>query len=92
MGIRDYLRIITCDAYAAYDTVVKESVGMICVSNCLSPAPRRWVYALEVIHPGGYTDEQLMELPEVKALLLIQEVFRKDTPLKKLSTQKSGRR
>ena len=45
------------------------------------------MYALEVIHPGGYTDEQLKELPEVKALILIQEIFRKDTPLKKLSPQ-----
>lgn len=87
LGIRDYLRTITCDAYAAYDTVAKESDGKISVSNCLSHARRRWVYALEVIHPGGYTDEQLKELPEVKALILIQEVFRKDTPLKKLSPQ-----
>ncbi len=87
LGVRDYLRTITCDAYAAYDTVANESDGKISVSNCLSHARRRWVYALEVIHPDKYTDEQLMELPEVKALLLIQEVFRKDTPLKILSAQ-----
>lgn len=53
LGIRDYLRTITCDTYAAYDTVAKESDGKISVSNCLSHARRRWVYALEVIHPGG---------------------------------------
>ncbi|MDY2837404.1 MAG: transposase, partial [Bilifractor sp.] len=43
MGILDYLRTITCDAYAAYDTVAKESDGKISVSNCLSHARRRWV-------------------------------------------------
>ena len=77
-----FLRTITCDAYAAYDTVAKESDGKISVSNCLSHARRRWVYALEVIHPGGYTDEQLKELPEVKALILGRRSV----------TQKSGRR
>ena len=29
----------------------------------------------------------MKELPEVKALILIQKVFRRDTPLKKLSPQ-----
>lgn len=87
LGIRDYLRMITCDAYIAYDTERDGSNGKIDLSRCLSHARRRWVYALEVLHPNKYTDEQLMELPEVKALLLIQEVFRKDTPLKSLSAE-----
>lgn len=87
LGTRDYLRIITCDAYVAYDTERDESDGKIDLSRCLSHARRRWVYALEVLHPNKYTDEQLAELPEVKALLLIQEVFRKDTPLKALSAE-----
>lgn len=87
LGIRDYLRMISCDAYIAYDTERDESDGKIDLSRCLSHARRRWVYALEVLHPDKYNDEQLMELTEVKALLLIQEVFRKDTPLKSLSAE-----
>lgn len=92
LGIRDYLRMVTCDSYVAYSTAENESDGKISLSHCLSHARRRWVYALEVLHPGKYTDEQLAELPEVKALLLIQEVFNKDTPLKRLSADERQKR
>lgn len=92
LGIRDFLRIITCDSYVSYKTAEAESKGKISVSCCLGHARRRWVYALEVIRPDKYTDEQLMELPEVKALLLIQDVYLKDTPLKQLPCEERLRR
>lgn len=84
LGLRDYLRVITCDAFVAYKTIESEDRN-IKVSGCMMHVRRRWVFAFEVLPANRYTDEQLEELIEVKALLLITDIYVQESLLKDLS-------
>ena len=55
------------------------------ICGCLMHARRRFVSALSVLSPKGLTEEQLRQLPEVKGLTLIGEIYHADEPLKALS-------
>lgn len=48
-------------------------------------ARRRFVDALSVLSPRGLTEEHLLQLPEVKGITLIGEIYHADEPLKVLS-------
>ena len=76
--------LITCDAYCAYQTLERENCGTISVSGCLMHARRRYADSLSLINKAGLTDEQIAELPETKALLLIGKIYAADEPLKQL--------
>lgn len=84
---RDFHGYITCDAYCSYHVLEKERAGEIHVTGCLMHARRRFADALSLVNKSGMTQEQLEELPETKALLLLGRIFDADGALKALSAE-----
>lgn len=72
---------ITSDAYCSYDTLEKEYPD-IHGSGCLMHVRRRFFYASLLIRIKGKTPEVFRNLPEIKALALIDEINDADRPLK----------
>lgn len=83
-GFRGFL---TSDAYVSYDVLEKEAGGEITSTGCFMHCRRRFVQAILVLG-RKQTDEKIYsELPEVKARMLIDEIYEADTPLKDLSAE-----
>lgn len=76
---------LTSDAYVAYYTLRDMMDGMIILCGCLMHARKRLVEAVDVMTiPKDMPLEERLELPEVKALLLIAEIYYAEKPLKEL--------
>ncbi|MBQ9032664.1 MAG: IS66 family transposase [Parasporobacterium sp.] len=88
---KGYRGICTCDAYAAYDLMEKESNGAITVSGCWMHCRRRFVYALVTAVDKNMDPGQVAALPEFSALDKADAIFDADTPLKKLDAKERGR-
>lgn len=88
---KGYKGICTCDAYAAYDLMEKESNGAITVSGCWMHCRRRFVYALVTAVDKNMDPGQVAALPEFAALDKADAIFDADTPLKKLDAKERGR-
>ncbi len=88
---RGYRGICTCDAYAAYDLMEKESNGAITVSRCWMHCRRGFVYALVTAVDKNMDPGQVASLPEFATLDKADAVFDADTPLKKLDAEERGR-
>ena len=80
-GDAGYTGNITSDAYCSYGILETENAG-IQVSGCLMHARRRFHYAAALVNIKGISPETLLELPEFKALALIDEINDADVPLK----------
>lgn len=76
---------ITCDAYISYHVMEEESEGRILVTGCLMHCRRYFAIALFVNDLSGLTDEQIMEMPEVKVLILIREIYIEENKLKDMT-------
>ena len=76
---------LTCDSFSAYPSFANGSEGSVTLCGCFMHARRRFVDALSVLSPKGLTQEQLHQLPEVKGITLIGEIYHADEPLKVLS-------
>lgn len=89
----DYVGKIICDAYCAYKVYGQEHKGTVVICGCWMHSRRRWAEALRVRNVKGLTEEQINELPEAKALLLIKAIYQEESKLRKLSPEKrqSGR-
>lgn len=85
-GDNDYTGVITSDAYCSYETLAKEYEG-IHGSGCFMHARRRFHYAAMIIRVKDKTAEMFRELPEIKALSLIDAIYEAENPLKKLPSQ-----
>ena len=72
---------ITSDAYCSYDVLEKEYAD-IHGSGCLMHVRRRFFYAALLIRVNGKDPETLRDLPEIRALSLIDEINDTETPLK----------
>ena len=72
---------ITSDAYCSYDVLEKEYAG-IHGSGCLMHVRRRFFYSALLIRVNGKDPEALRNLPEIRALSLIDEINDTETPLK----------
>jgi hypothetical protein len=66
--------MLTCDAYSSYNLLEKESGGKIRITGCLMHVRRRFFQAF-LLRASGISEEQAMELPEYKAILLIAEIY-----------------
>ena len=76
---------LTCDAYTAYPCIDDESNGLITLTGCFMHCRRRFVEALLVLNLKGLTDEQIRNLPEAQAILLIREIYLAEDTLKEPS-------
>ena len=74
---------ITSDAYCSYDTLEREYPA-IHGSGCLMHVRRRFFYASLLIQVRGKTTEAFRDLPEIKALALLDAINEADRPLKVL--------
>lgn len=83
---RDYSGVVSSDAYISYDLLEKEADGQITNTHCFMHSRRRFVTALLVLRlkNSSMTREQMEELPECKAIHLIDAIYESETPLKKL--------
>ena len=78
---------LTCDAYSAYPCYAGESNGLIVLTGCFMHCRRRFVEAILILNLKGMTDEQILALPEAKAILLIREIYLAEGQLKNLSPE-----
>jgi len=75
---------LTCDAYSAYPCYAGESNGLIILAGCFMHCRRRFVEAILILNLKGLTDEQILDLPEARAILLIREIYLAEGQLKDL--------
>jgi len=78
---------LTCDAYSAYPRFADESNGKVILTGCFMHCRRRFVEALLILNLKGLTDEQIHNLPEAHAILLIREIYLAEGELKDLSPE-----
>ena len=77
---------ITSDAYSAYGTLEKEYPD-IQGSGCFMHARRRFYYAAMLSGAGRKGGGPVRDLPEVRALSMIDEIYDADRPLKAMPPQ-----
>ena len=78
---------LTCDAYSAYPCFADESSGRILLTGCFMHCRRRFVEALLVLNLKDLKDDQVIALPEAKAILLIREIYLAEEKLKELTPE-----
>ena len=81
-----YHGVITCDAYASYLTLEKEAEG-ITTSGCWMHARRRFSYAAQLIRGKKLSEQEILTLPEMQALALIDAINEADKPLKEMAPE-----
>ena len=77
---------ITSDCYCSYDILEKEYAD-IRGSRCLMHARRNFYYAAMLVKVKGKPQEELNELPEFRALILIDAINDAEQPLKNVSQE-----
>jgi transposase len=83
---KEFLGYITCDAYVSYQVLEEERNGLITVTGCLMHCRRYFAEAFFVNDVVALSDEQLLELPETKALMLIRNIYHEENQLKGLNS------
>lgn len=89
---KNFKGVITSDAYCSYQTLEKEQKGDIIATGCLMHARRRYADALSLIDISELSAEQVSDLPETKALILLGKIFDADGELKNLPLEERERR
>lgn len=82
---QDFIGYITCDAYISYQVLESENPGSITVTGCMMHCRRMFAIAFFVQNVSSMTDEQVMDLPETKILMIFAEIYAAEKPLKCLS-------
>lgn len=82
----EFLGYIICDAYISYQ-VIESECGGITVAGCLMHCRRYFAEALFIMNVADMSEEELAALPEIKALLLIREIYAEENKLKDLSSE-----
>ena len=85
---------LVSDAYSGYSALEKERGGLLSVCNCWMHCRRMWAKAVLVMEQGieEIPVEQLAECMPVRGLLLSNEIFQADTPLKDLPADERKKR
>lgn len=84
-GPDSLVRVITCDAYCAYQTFEKEMDGRLTVTGCWMHLRRRFYNALTLADTKGLSREQIDSLPESRAIALIAAIYKEEGRLKTLT-------
>ena len=82
---KEFMGYITCDAYVSYQVLEEERGGDITVTGCLMHCRRYLAEAFFINDISSMSNEQLLEMPETKALLLIRDIYLEENKLKDLS-------
>ena len=84
---QDFIGYITCDAYISYQVLESESGGNITVSGCLMHCRRYFAIAFFMNDVSSMTDDEIQELPEMKVLMKIAEVYSVENTLKDMTAE-----
>ncbi len=87
---QDFQGFITCDAYCSYHVLEKEKQEVVTVCGCMMHLRRRYADSLALIDKTGLSEEEIRQLPETQALLLIGKIYDADEALKNLSAEERG--
>lgn len=79
---------ITCDAYISYQVLEKENPETVTTAGCMMHARRYFAIAFFIRPLDEMTDEQILDLPETKALMKIREIYAVENRLKDCSPEK----
>ena len=93
-GLRGLVHIVS-DAYSAYKTLSNECTGIIIQCGCWMHARRNFAEAVDVLKPWlnkKMTDSEILAKPEVKGLLLINDIFHAESPLRQISSKERHER
>ena len=82
----EFLGYITCDAYISYQVLEDEKNGLITATGCMMHCRRYFAEAFFVNDVAELSDEQLLEMPETKALMLIRDIYHEENQLKDLNS------
>jgi len=84
---QDFRGFITCDAYCSYQVLEKEKQEVITVCGCMMHLRRRFADSLALIDKAGLSEDEIGQLPEAQALVLIGKIYDADEALKNLSAE-----
>ena len=76
---------LTCDAYISYHVMEKESEGRITVTGCMMHCRRYFALSLFVRDLKNMSEEEIMQLSEVRVLMLIRAIYHEEMKLKNLA-------
>jgi hypothetical protein len=79
---------LTCDAYSAYPCFAGETGGLMILTGCYMHCRRRFVDAALILKLNDLTDNQIRDLPEVRAIALIAEIYIAENTLRELPCDK----
>jgi len=83
----DFTGYMTSDAYISYSVMEEETNGCFRVTGCMMHCRRYFAEALFVNDTTAVPEEKLREMPEVKALLIMGDIYRAENKLKNLSSK-----
>lgn len=83
---KEFMGYITCDAYISYQVLEAERNGDITVGGCFMHCRRYLAEAFFVNDISSFSEEELRELPETKALLMIRDIYIEENKLKDMTS------
>ena len=78
---------LTCDAYISYHVIEKESGGRITVTGCMMHCRRYFALSLFVNDLKNMSEEEILQLPEIKVLMLIRAIYREEMKLRNMTAE-----
>ncbi len=76
---------LTCDAYISYHVCEKESNGRILVTGCMMHLRRYFALSLFVHDLNKMTEEEILQLPEIRVLMNIRAIYHEEKKLKNMT-------
>lgn len=78
---------LTCDAYISYHVMEAESEGRITVTGCMMHCRRYFALSLFVNDLKNMSEDEIMQMPETKVLMLIREIYHEEMKLKNMTAE-----
>ena len=78
---------ITCDAYISYHVLEEESGGRILTTGCMMHCRSYFALSLFVHDLKNMSEEEILQLPETKVLMLIRAIYHEEMKLRDLTAR-----
>lgn len=76
---------ITCDAYISYHVLEEESGGRILTTGCMMHCRRYFALSLFVHDLKNMSEEEILQLPETRVLMLIRAIYHEEMKLRNMT-------
>ena len=77
---------ITCDAYISYHVLEEESGGRILTTGCMMHCRRYFALSLFVHDLKNMSEEEILQLPETRVLMLIRAIYHEEMKLRNMTS------